>query len=63
MLRLYASDPLYSEWNELLTAYAALLNPACHWNTREVVRDSPEYRADLAVWRQRVMDEFEEMTR
>jgi hypothetical protein len=49
-LRLTASDPLYQEWNELLTAYAALLNPACHWNLRQVDTDSAEYRADVVAW-------------
>ena len=60
MLRLSPSDPLFPDWNELLTAYAALLNPSCHWNLREVDREAVEYRPDVVIWTQQVKDKFAE---
>lgn len=56
-------DPLYAEWNELLTMYAQTLNPACFYSLREVDTGSPEYKADVAMWADHVAEVFEELTR
>lgn len=66
-LRLTASDPetalIFEEWNELLTMYAAMLNPQCFVNLAGVIVNSPEYRADVAEWRAQVEEMFQELTR
>lgn len=61
ILRMYASDPQFADWNELLTMYAALLNPWCHVNLAGVDTGSVEYRADVVVWREHVKDAFAEV--
>ena len=63
MLRMTSRDPLYAEWNELLTLYAAMLNPQCHYNTREVDTESAEYEAAVTEWREHVAEMFNELTR
>jgi hypothetical protein len=63
MLRLLPSDPLYPEWSQLLTDYAALLNPRCFWNLADVDTDAAEYKAAVAEWRGQVAEMFEELTR
>ena len=63
MLRLYASDPLFAEWDELLTLYAQMLNPACFVNLCDVDTEAAEYKADVITWREHVTQMFEELTR
>jgi hypothetical protein len=63
MLRLLPSDPLYPEWSQLLTDYAALLNPRCWWNLADVDTGSAEYKATVAEWRGNVAEMWTELTR
>jgi hypothetical protein len=64
MLRMTASDPLFPEWNELLTLYAAYLNAACHVDIAQYAETMPlEWQADVAMLRGMVEDTFEELTR
>jgi len=58
-----ASDPLFPEWNFLLTLYAQMLNPACFVNLLSVDVNSVEYKADVEVWRQQVADKWDETKR
>ena len=63
MLRLLPSDPLYPEWSQLLTDYAALLNPLCWWNLADVDRDAAEYKAAVVVMTDYVVEMWTELTR
>ncbi len=64
MLRLTASDPLFAEWNELLTTYARYLNAGCHYDMAQYAETMPvEWRADMARLRGMVEETFEELTR
>lgn len=48
MLKLYPSDPLFADWDALLTSYAMVCNPSCYFGGVDV---DVEYLAILAEWK------------
>lgn len=61
MLRLTVSDPLFAEWNELLTMRAQWINVGCFWDLQCV--PSAERRAMVATLDSAMCEAFEELTR
>lgn len=61
-LILTASDPLYPEWDDLLTQYAQALNPQCHFDLCQEA-ETAEYKAGVKMLKDEIVEYFEELVR